>query len=555
MGRKRQAEVPEQHPPAPAPVDDHDGQHDADEDGDKDDEEQDVRLVRSVVHDEFTQTSEKKEIKRGGKKKKCVTWKSSCNHCDVEFTHKKTSVLKRHLKSKHPAIGKMVEDTDDFAREAQKADRDTPSVTRKALIIDQYLRWLMDSGAPLSTSDNKEFKKFVELLDKEITIPGRRAITELLDKKFVDMMSKLRKRLANARRVHLTMDGWSNRRCRSSFLGATVHFYNEKKRCQEAFRLCLRKFNCRHTAQNIMEMTQKILDDYDIRQKTQVINTDNGSNIRKGMNDLSKVELPSTELDVNMNAEEGEGGAFAQDVQDEFLPELISDDPLDDQDEADEEGGDAEDKERDAFIQKMEDQVKEFDRNWRLFGITPMRCSAHLIQLPIMKILRDETLVFRDLLVKVRNMVKKYSKSVNAKIELDKLVHMMVVTHVPTRWWSDIDMMARVKKIDQEDPSALNKVIDLCQWDEELKLERKDWALIDKFLALFKPIQLMSDQLSGEKYSSIHMVLPTIKDIKEHIEAFKTDKLIGKTVKTLLKEFENYFRYSNISKPFSLLTD
>ena len=62
----------------------------------------------------------------------------------------------------------------------------------------------------------------------------------------------------------------------------------------------------------------------------------------------------------------------------------------------------------------------------------------------------------------------------------------------------------------------------------------------------------MSVQLSGEKYSSI---LPTIKDIKEHIEAFKTDKLIGKTVKTLLKEFENYFRYSNISKPFSLLTD
>ena len=79
------------------------------------------------------------------------------------------------------------------------------------------------------------------------------------------------------------------------------------------------------------------------------------------MTDLSKVELPSSELDVNMNAEEGEGGAFAQDVQDEFLPELISDDPLDDKDEADEEG-DAEVKECDAFIQQMEDQVKEFNR-------------------------------------------------------------------------------------------------------------------------------------------------------------------------------------------------
>ena len=53
--------------------------------------------------------------------------------------------------------------------------------------------------------------------------------------------------------------------------------------------------------------------------------------------------------------------AFAQEVQDEFLPELISDDPLDDKDEADEEG-DAEVKECDAFIQQMEDQVKEFNR-------------------------------------------------------------------------------------------------------------------------------------------------------------------------------------------------
>ena len=35
---------------------------------------------------------------------------------------------------------------------------------------------------------------------------------------------------------------------------------------------------------------------------------------------------------------------------------------------------------------------------------------------------------------------------------------MMVVTHVPTKWWSDINMMSRVKKIDQKDPSALNKV-------------------------------------------------------------------------------------------------
>ena len=60
MGRKRQADVPVPEQRPPATVDDHDGQHDADKDGvEDDDEEQDVRLARSVVHDEFTQTSEK----------------------------------------------------------------------------------------------------------------------------------------------------------------------------------------------------------------------------------------------------------------------------------------------------------------------------------------------------------------------------------------------------------------------------------------------------------------------------------------------------------------
>ena len=118
----------------------------------------------------------------------------------------------------------------------------------------------------------------------------------------------------------------------------------------------------------------------------------------------------------------------------------------------------------------------------------------------------------------------------------------MVVSYVVTRWWSDVDMMARVKKIEQEDADALNKVIDSCQWDEDLKLDKKDFTLIDKFLKLFQPIKKMSDMLAGEHYSSIQFVLPTVKDVRDHIDQFKSDKLIGKTVKALGKEFDSYFR-------------
>ena len=184
---------------------------------------------------------------------------------------------------------------------------------------------MINDGIPRSTSSSPHFKEFVQSPDPDITIPGRHAITDLLDKKYQEMMEKLKARLAEARRCHLTMDGWSNRRCRSSFLGATVHFFNAKKRCGESFRLVLRKFSSRHTANNIMRMTESILDEFGIREKTHVINTDNGPNIRRAMLNLAEAEIPTRAMDMNMNEQ---GAGMANEVVDEFLPELITDDNL-----------------------------------------------------------------------------------------------------------------------------------------------------------------------------------------------------------------------------------
>ena len=48
-------------------------------------------------------------------------------------------------------------------------------------------------------------------------------------------------------------------------------------------------------------------------------------------------------------------------------------------------------------------------------------------------------------------------------------------------------------------------------WCDDLVLSRNDFTLMEKFVALFKPIKRMADLLNGENYSTIHMVLPTIK--------------------------------------------
>ena len=453
--------------------------------------------------------------------------------------------MKKHLQSKHIDRAKIAEGKDDTNREAQRANRDKPMMDKKMVVLNLYADWIIDSGVPLNTSDNEKFKKLIAFFDSEIAIPGRHGVTNFLDKKYLDMMSRLKARLEEARRCHLTMDGWSNRRCRSSFFGATVHFFNQKKKKRENYRLCLRKFNSRHTATNIMSMTESILQEFNIKHKTHCVNTDNGSNIRRAMMDLSHVEVETEEVDMNTHTEEG---GFANEVVDEFLPEVLTaeaDGELELEAVAGETDLQKEDEERQHFILQLEDEMRDFVLAKRIYDLTPLRCIAHLLQLPIMKILHKDHKdnVFVELLTKVRKMVGKYSKSVNAKSELYRMVQLLVVTYVVTRWWSDVDMMDRLRRINKINNKALNKVITKFEWEEELLLTKEDFDLLEKFLALFKPIKKMADQLNGESYSTINLVLPTVKDIKSHIDSFKKDKLIGVAAKTLSKEFDKYFRY------------
>ena len=142
------------------------------------------------------------------------------------------------------------------------------------------------------------------------------------------------------------------------------------------------------------------------------------------------------------------------------------------------------------------ESVEVKSKNGKKIKVT-IRCCAHLLQLPIMKTLKDKDLVFYDLLDKVRKMVKKYCKSVNAKGELYELVQLHVVSYVVTRWWSDVDMMERLSRINKKDNRALNKVITTCDRDDDLVLSKDDFTLMEKFLALLKPIKKMADPTSS----------------------------------------------------------
>ena len=110
------------------------------------------------------------------------------------------------------------------------------------------------------------------------------------------------------------------------------------------------------------------------------------------------------------------------------------------------------------------------------------------------------------------------------------------------RWWTDYLMLERILVISKKDADALNHVIRFSGMDKDLVLTKHDMFLISKFVDLFALVKKKTDSLSGEDFSSIQLVWPAVREIRNHIERFKKDATIGKFAKDFLKLFDHYFK-------------
>ena len=68
-------------------------------------EQKSIRIPESAVHKEFSVTSKHIVVNN----KRITLWRSQCLHCSKILDHKKPSVLKRHLYSKHPEAFAVVQ--------------------------------------------------------------------------------------------------------------------------------------------------------------------------------------------------------------------------------------------------------------------------------------------------------------------------------------------------------------------------------------------------------------------------------------------------------------
>jgi len=126
--------------------------------------------------------------------------------------------------------------------------------------------------------DDKEFRKFVKILNPGYELPCRQTVSKnLVPRLYNSTLEDLKKKVETALAVSLTTDGWTciNNR---SYIAVTAHFIDGDGKM---YSVCLgfEYFDQRHTSDNLAAFFKKIAIVWKVNNKVAAIVTDNASNI------------------------------------------------------------------------------------------------------------------------------------------------------------------------------------------------------------------------------------------------------------------------------------
>jgi hypothetical protein len=181
-------------------------------------------------------------------------------HCEI--------ILKKYHKHVHREANQT---TLKFKGNTSFYDKEKNSEFVKLLI-----KWIVIDMLPFSLIDSVYFNEFIQKLNPKFKCPGRITLRN-------EIMSEF-----NSRREHIidfvkdipghssiTTDIWSSIK-NEAFIGVTIHFINNEWKLKH-FTLEVLRITGSHTGNAIYEILNKLLEDFDLKQKVISITT----NIKK----------------------------------------------------------------------------------------------------------------------------------------------------------------------------------------------------------------------------------------------------------------------------------
>ena len=424
-----------------------------------------------------------------------------CNNCKkkLKFSTKASSNLITHLKRCSPHLyPKYI----NFKRKHQentmkaKVDHSQPPIksffqtssqrfasydaTQKAL-TKALLKTIACDQLPLSIVDSQTFRNLLLTAEPRYVIPSRSTFrNSLLPTVIQEMEEAMRRELARLSNVYLTIDLWTNRNM-TNFLGITIHYIDAEWKLR-SFVLAMDSFLGRHTAENIAEAYDNVVEKFRLTAKVKKVVSDNASSMIKAF----QVSLP--EFTLHKTIEE-----INEDNEKQLDP--------DPEQEVLEEGADLH-----ALLAYLPERVS---------------CFAHTQQLCIKDCLQDSDFTkyyVGKQLGKVAKIVNSVRKSVNATSYLQRKKITLRAQNV-TRWNSQLAMLQSVLK----DHEEVNAALTLIQSRE--KLTNQDYLALSELVSVLLPFKEAMQQVEGENIVTSSCICPVVLGLLKAMEQLKNSNL------------------------------
>lgn len=162
-----------------------------------------------------------------------------------------------------------------------------------------------------------------------------------------------------------------------------------------------------------------------------------------------------------------------------------------------------------------------------LLGIYHLPCAAHMLNLVSQHAISN-TKNFEEILLISRALVSYFKNSVVASDKLRSIQEQMGIPvlklkkDVLTRWNSILNMLERLLKLKEAISAALASLP-----NSPTPLTADHWNAIEECITVLKPLEIMTTELSAEKYPTVSKIIPLVRGVQINLRNKKPQTTTG----------------------------
>ncbi|CAF4960759.1 unnamed protein product, partial [Rotaria magnacalcarata] len=359
----------------------------------------------------------------------------------------------------------------DLTNIKEKENRIILSITKNLIIR---------CNLPLNLVEKPAFRDFMkECSLKYRPVSAKRLKHDIIPSLKSIVLTRIHEKLDTTDHVTLTVDIWSDRRCRS-FIGITCHFIDQDINLQ-AYLIDFLRLKSFHTSENIQQMTDEVLERFNIKKKVFRIVTDNASSMIKAYKFGLSFDTENIEIDEK-NQFITENDLTIEDFEEHFEPD---------------------------DLQMVNMSSSDFGENEDSPSVR-LSCFAHTLQLCIRDGLKNVPYISKvlekcQILGKCSN---QSSKIADVLEELNKHISKMNIT----RWNSEYMLMKSILSIGKNDLHSIVKLM-----DNPVTFLNNDLTILEEAVDVLEPFNEISIKCQSDTIVTVSIVVPALAHCITHL--------------------------------------